>query len=99
MSITKRVLLLLKMEVRELIRAAIITAIIKPRSPGQKKGKEKSGLDLWPLNIILSSLQNNLLNLRMDKGGVITRAEGAQAHLHKGKGFSPSGMSSITSLG
>jgi len=38
MSITKRVLLLLKMEVRELIKAAIITAIIKPRSPG---GAEK----------------------------------------------------------
>lgn len=39
MSITKRVLLLLKMEVRELIKAAIITAIIKPRSPrGAKKG-------------------------------------------------------------
>lgn len=33
MSMVKRVLLLLKMEVSEDIRAAIITAIIKPRSP------------------------------------------------------------------
>lgn len=45
MSITKRVLLLLKMEVRELIKAAIITAIIKPRSPGGEKHGKKSGLD------------------------------------------------------
>lgn len=33
MSMVNKVLLLLKMEVREDIRAAIITAIIKPRSP------------------------------------------------------------------
>ena len=35
-SIVKRVAELLKMEVRELIRAAIITAIIKPRMPAKQ---------------------------------------------------------------
>lgn len=34
MSMVKMVLELLKMEVREDMRAAIITAIISPRSPG-----------------------------------------------------------------
>lgn len=34
-SMVKMVLELLKMEVREDMRAAIITAIIKPRSPGR----------------------------------------------------------------
>lgn len=38
MSIVKRVLLLLNIEVREDMRAAIITAIIRPRIPaGEKK--------------------------------------------------------------
>lgn len=37
-SMVKMVLALLKMEVREDMRAAIITAIIKPRSPGRKGG-------------------------------------------------------------
>lgn len=36
----KMVLALLKMEVREDMRAAIITAIIKPRSPGSRKKGE-----------------------------------------------------------
>lgn len=36
MSMVKRVLLLLKMEVREDMSAAIITAIIRPRSPGEE---------------------------------------------------------------
>lgn len=35
-SMVKMVLALLKMEVREDMRAAIITAIIKPRSPGRR---------------------------------------------------------------
>lgn len=35
-SMVKMVLALLKMEVSEDMRAAIITAIIKPRSPGRK---------------------------------------------------------------
>lgn len=35
-SMVKMVLALLKMEVREDMRAAIITAIIKPRSPGRE---------------------------------------------------------------
>lgn len=38
-SMVKMVLELLKMEVREDMRAAIITAIIRPRSPGQEKKK------------------------------------------------------------
>lgn len=33
-----KVLLLLKMEVSELMRAARITAIIRPRRPGEKRG-------------------------------------------------------------
>ena len=33
-----RVLLLLKMEVSELMRAAMITAIIRPRRPGERRG-------------------------------------------------------------
>lgn len=37
MSIVKRVLLLLNIEVREDMRAAIITAIIRPRIPAGKK--------------------------------------------------------------
>lgn len=36
----KMVLALLKMEVREDMRAAIITAIIKPRSPGSREKGE-----------------------------------------------------------
>lgn len=36
-SIVKMVLALLKMEVREDMRAAIITAIIRPRSPEKEK--------------------------------------------------------------
>lgn len=39
MSIVKRVLLLLNIEVREDMRAAIITAIIRPRIPAGKKKK------------------------------------------------------------
>lgn len=34
-----KVLLLLKMEVSELIRAAMITAIIRPRRPGERQGR------------------------------------------------------------
>lgn len=34
-----RVLLLLKMEVSELIRAAMITAIIRPRRPEERQGR------------------------------------------------------------
>lgn len=43
-SMVKIVLALLKMEVREDMRAAIITAIIKPRSPGRwrKRGDLKT---------------------------------------------------------
>lgn len=37
MSMVNRVLLLLKMEVREDMRAAIITAIINPRMPGEDR--------------------------------------------------------------
>lgn len=36
-SMANRVLLLLKMEVRELMRAAMITAIIRPRRPGKRR--------------------------------------------------------------
>ena len=35
-SMANRVLLLLKMEVSELMRAAMITAIIRPRRPGER---------------------------------------------------------------
>lgn len=38
-SMVKMVLALLKMEVSEDMRAAIITAIIKPRSPGRKDAR------------------------------------------------------------
>ena len=37
MSMVKRVLLLLNMEVRDDMSAAIITAIIRPRSPGEER--------------------------------------------------------------
>lgn len=37
-SMANSVLLLLKMEVSELMRAAMITAIIKPRRPGERRG-------------------------------------------------------------
>lgn len=37
-SMVKMVLALLKMEVREDMRAATITAIMSPRSPGGQKG-------------------------------------------------------------
>lgn len=40
MSMVKSVLLLLNIEVREDIRAAIITAIIRPRIPAVKKNKK-----------------------------------------------------------
>lgn len=41
-SMVKMVLALLKMEVREDMRAAIITAIIKPRSPDRENTKRAS---------------------------------------------------------
>ena len=50
MSMVKRVLLLLNMEVRDDMSAAIITAIIRPRSPGEEKdcqGVAKLGAMGW----------------------------------------------------
>lgn len=40
MSMVKRVLLLLNMEVRDDMSAAIITAIIRPRSPGEERDRQ-----------------------------------------------------------
>jgi len=45
MSMVKRVLLLLKMEVREDMSAAISTAIIRPRSPGEERDHQAAGGD------------------------------------------------------
>lgn len=39
-SMVNRVLLLLKMEVSELMRAAMNTAIIRPRRPGERRGRQ-----------------------------------------------------------
>lgn len=54
-SMAKSVLLLLKMEVRELMRAAIITAIIRPRSPG--KPGMTIGYSVSAFALLLQSLQ------------------------------------------
>lgn len=43
MSMVNRVLLLLKMEAKEDMRAANITASIRPRKPAQRDGREEGG--------------------------------------------------------
>lgn len=43
MSMVNRVLLLLKMEAKEDIRAANITASIRPRKPAEEHGREDGG--------------------------------------------------------
>lgn len=48
-SMVKMVLALLKMEVREDMRAATITAIMSPRSPGGQKG------GLWALGFLMAA--------------------------------------------
>jgi hypothetical protein len=47
----KRVLALLKMEVRELMREAIMTDSIRPRSPGRKGSSEWNIQDLSSLGL------------------------------------------------
>lgn len=42
MSMVNKVLLLLKMEAKEDMRAASITASIRPRKPGQKRDRKQS---------------------------------------------------------
>ena len=46
MSMVKRVLLLLKMEAKEDMRAASITASIRPRKPAQTDGSEEGGTEV-----------------------------------------------------
>lgn len=84
-SMVKMVLALLKMEVREDMRAAIITAIIKPRSPGRENTERDWHKRDSIIIVIISSMY-------------LERAKGRTGGVTRGKSVSPAGSSSITSL-
>lgn len=53
MSMVNKVLLLLKMEAKEDMRAASITASIRPRKPGQKRDRKQSRGHVRQNNLLL----------------------------------------------